>query len=274
MGSIVSRFALTTWVAIIVATWATVLLPLRTGQLVLLGVWAVYVPIFCFGLGMMRLNFFCRAVCRGNSGRKSVALTFDDGPDPRSTPELLEFLKREQIPATFLLVGRDVAAHPEVAARIAAEGHLIGNHSYTHPWYISAMGGRRLGEELNRAQEVIEKAAGIRPAYFRPPSGMTGPHFAKALKRAGLTLLGWDVRSLDTVASADGAVARIVRGARDGSIILLHDGGAETAKLLEIVSAAVKQLRARGFTFERVDRLISEDEGLAGEARPGISSVL
>jgi peptidoglycan-N-acetylglucosamine deacetylase len=190
-----------------------------------------------------------------------VALTFDDGPDPNATPELLELLKREGISATFFCIGKNVEANPDIAKRIAGEGHLLANHSYTHPWYISMLMGRALRREMERTQEAIERAARVRPKYFRPPSGTTGPNFPGALKRVGLTLVGWDVRSLDTVATPKKAVERIVRLAGDGSIILLHDGGAEPGRVVEIVSAAVKELRSRGFGFERVDRLIEETEG-------------
>jgi peptidoglycan/xylan/chitin deacetylase (PgdA/CDA1 family) len=187
-----------------------------------------------------------------------VALTFDDGPDPRATPELLELLKREQIPAAFFCIGENVAAHPEIAARIAADGHLLANHSFTHPWYISLLKRAELKGQMDRTQSAIETAAGSRPKYFRPPSGMTGPNFAKALRETGLTLVGWDVRSLDTITTAKKSVARILRQAADGSIIVMHDGGATPARLVEIVSSAVKELRSRGYGFERMDRLIEE----------------
>ena len=187
-----------------------------------------------------------------------VALTFDDGPDPKATPELLELLKREGIPATFFCVGENVVAHPEIARRIAAEGHLLANHSYTHPWYVSVLGRTALRREMERTQEAIEAAAGVRPRYFRPPSGTTGPNFSRALKKAGLTLVGWDVRSLDTVTTPKKSVERILRLAGDGSIILLHDGGASAERIVEIVREAVRELRLRGFGFERLDRMIGE----------------
>jgi len=254
----VNRFAVTTCVAIGVGTVAAIELPVSTiywsGSIF----WGSYLTIFVCGLCLIRMNFFCEAVCRGKPGRMKVALTFDDGPDPAATPEVLELLKREGIAATFFCVGKNVAAHPDIVKRIVDEGHLLGNHSYTHPWYISLMGGRGLREEMEKTQGAIEAAAGVRPRYFRPPSGMTGPNFPKALKATGLTLAGWDVRSLDTVWSEEKAVARILRLAGDGSIILLHDGGTSPDRIVEIVSAAVKELRARGFGFERMDRLIEE----------------
>jgi peptidoglycan/xylan/chitin deacetylase (PgdA/CDA1 family) len=187
-----------------------------------------------------------------------VALTFDDGPDPKATPELLDLLKREGIQATFFCIGKNVEANPDIAKRIAGEGHLLANHSYTHPWYISMLMGPSLRREMERTQEAIKTAAGVTPKYFRPPSGTTGPNFPGALKRVGLTLVGWDVRSLDTVATPEKAVERIVRLAGDGSIILLHDGRTTPARIVEIVEAAVRELKLRGFGFERLDRLIEE----------------
>ncbi|MGD0767627.1 MAG: polysaccharide deacetylase family protein [Tepidisphaeraceae bacterium] len=251
-----SRFGVTTWAAIGVATVATLALPDPTRTWAVIGVWLVYLPIFTCGLWFIGMNFFCRAECRGQPGKMKVALTFDDGPDPASTPELLELLKRERIFATFFCIGRNVAAHPELAARIVAEGHLLGNHSYRHPWFISALFGRWLSGELERGQRAIEEAAGVKARYFRPPSGMTGPHFPGALRRAGLTLVGWDVRSFDKLGSARWVIERVVRKTRDGSIILLHDGGVPVQRVLEIVNVAVRELRLRGFEFERVDRML------------------
>jgi peptidoglycan/xylan/chitin deacetylase (PgdA/CDA1 family) len=222
--------------------------------------WGSYLAVFVCGLCLIRMNFFCRAVCRGKPGRMKVALTFDDGPDPKATPELLELLKREGISATFFCVGENVVAHPEIAKRIAAEGHLLANHSYTHPWYVSVLGRAALRKEMERTQEAIEAAAGVRPKYFRPPSGMTGPNFPGALKSMGMTLVGWDVRSLDTVGSPKSAVERIVRLAGDGSIILLHDGGVLPGRIVEIVREAIGELKLRGFGFERLDRMIGEEE--------------
>src|SRR5579872_1722915 len=137
------------------------------------------------------MNFFCRAICRGALGRMKVALTFDDGPDAAATPEVLDLLKREGISAAFFCVGKNVAVHPEIVRRIADEGHLLGNHSYTHPWYISLLRAQGLRKEIERTQAAIEAAAGEKPRYFRPPSGMTGPNFPRALKATGLTLVGW-----------------------------------------------------------------------------------
>jgi peptidoglycan/xylan/chitin deacetylase (PgdA/CDA1 family) len=252
-----TRFAATTILAIFIASAACILLPSHERDLTVLAVWMVYLPIFVCGIVFIRMNFFCRAVCRGPAGKMQVALTFDDGPDPDATPALLELLHREKIAATFFCIGKNVAAHPELAARIAGEGHLLANHSYRHPWFISFLLPPWLGKELGRAQRAIQEATGQTPTFFRPPNGHTGPHFGGVLKRTGLTMIGWDVRSLDTVLSASKATQRILSKTRDGSIILLHDGGVQRQKLLEIVETTIKQLRAKGFSFERLDKMLS-----------------
>jgi peptidoglycan-N-acetylglucosamine deacetylase len=252
----VSRFALTTLIWIGIGTVFAIVFPLRTiywsGSIF----WGSYLAIFVCGLFLIRFNFFCPAVCRAAPGRMKVALTFDDGPDPEATPRLLDLLRQEGISAAFFCIGKKVAAHPELAARIALEGHLLGNHSYTHPWYVSLLGSAGLGKELGQTQEAIQKAAGVMPKYFRPPSGMTGPNFGRALKRAGLTMVGWNVRSFDTVAKPKTVVARVVRLAGDGSIVLMHDGKTSGDRVVEVVSATVRELKSRGFGFERLDRLI------------------
>jgi peptidoglycan/xylan/chitin deacetylase (PgdA/CDA1 family) len=258
-----SRFGVTTWAAIGIATVSALVLPDPKRTLAALAVWLVYLPIVICGMWLIGMNFFCRAQCRGHSGNMKVALTFDDGPDPASTPQLLDLLAREGIPATFFCIGRNVAAHPQLAARIVSEGHLLGNHSYRHPWFFSALFGRWLRRELDRAQRAIEEAAGVRPRFFRPPNGMTSPHLPGALRRAGLSLVGWDVRSFDTIASSPWAIRRVVRKTRDGSIILLHDGGVQVQQLLEIVSTSAAELRSRGFQFERMDRILEQPQPAA-----------
>ena len=269
-----TRFGVLTWIAVVAASAVTVALPFPWSVWAMFAVWSLYLPICAAGIGLIGLNFYCRAVSRGRPGRMKVALTFDDGPDPLATPKVLDLLKEEKIDAAFFCVGKNVDAHPELAARIADEGHLLGNHTYRHPWFVCMLWARALIRELERAQAAIEKAAGIRPRYFRPPNGMTSYHFPAALKAVGLTLVGWDVRSLDTAVSAERAVARINRLTRDGSIILLHDGGMEAGKIVEILRAVIRDMRSKGFEFERLDRLIeSPAENIARSKADSLSTV-
>jgi len=252
-----SRFAVTTLLTLVVAGAAAILLS-GAGRILTLAAIAVgYLILFTIGVFSIRAQFFTGAVCRGKSGEMRVALTFDDGPDPNATVAILELLSREKISAAFFCIGKNVDARPELTARIAAEGHLLGNHTFRHAWWTNFLGRRGLVDEMVRTQEAIVKAAGVTPMYMRPPMGLTNPHYGGVLRESGLALVGWDVRSLDTVLSTEAVIRRILRRMRDGSIILLHDGGASPERIVEIVGAVIGELRARGFGFERLDRLIT-----------------
>jgi peptidoglycan/xylan/chitin deacetylase (PgdA/CDA1 family) len=184
-----------------------------------------------------------------------VALTFDDGPDPATTPLLLDYLRDQKIRATFFCIGKRVDCHPTIAKRIVDEGHVIANHTYNHRWSTPLMWGASLAREIGETQDAIRRATGVEPEYMRPPMGMTNPHFAGVLRRAGLEMIGWDVRSLDTRKPVDEVIERVLKQAGDGSFILLHDGAVPAEGLMRIVRETVNGLRAKGFEFERVDRM-------------------
>jgi peptidoglycan/xylan/chitin deacetylase (PgdA/CDA1 family) len=254
-----SKFSLAT-IGLVTATplvgaWASG--PLRWWLLGGLG--ALYLALVGLGVAFIKLNFFTRAICRGHQGFKSVALTFDDGPDPENTPQLLEVLDRCEVKAAFFCIGEKVKQYQETIRHLNAKGHLVGNHTYRHAWRTNFFWGRRLKREIQETQEVIKEVLGTAPLYFRSPMGLTNPHLSGALKGAGLTLIGWDVRGLDYKArSPEPVIQRILRKTRDGSIIVLHDGGAQPAIITAIVSRIIPELRDRGFVFQRLDDLIAD----------------
>jgi peptidoglycan-N-acetylglucosamine deacetylase len=221
------------------------------------GFWVVYLTAIGCGVWFIRLGMFCPVTCRGRVGDNRVALTFDDGPDPVATPLLLDYLRDQNIRATFFCIGKNVDAHPQIAKRIVDEGHVIGNHTYNHHWWTSLMWGGELSEEMGKTQEAIRRATGVIPVYMRPPMGMTNPHFHRVLHRLGLKMIGWDVRSLDTRKPVAEVIKRVIRQAKAGSIVLLHDGSVPAKGLMEIVRGVVAGLRGKGMEFETVDRMIS-----------------
>lgn len=253
-----SRFTRTTLLAIGAVAVAHAMLDGDPRTWVIVCIVAAYAVVFGCGVACIRMQFFCRAVCRADTGAMRVALTFDDGPDPDVTPALLDLLAREKIPAAFFCIGKNVAAHPQLAKRIAAEGHLLGNHTYRHAWWTNMLSSKGLTRELLQTQRAIQEAAGVTPGFMRPPVGLTNPHYTRALRNTNLTMVGWDVRSFDSVRDKRNVVNRIIRQAHDGSIIVLHDGGASAQQLLEIVSEVIRELRARGLGFERLDRMIGQ----------------
>jgi len=218
---------------------------------------AVYALVVALGVTFPQLQFFGAILCRVRTGRKAVALTFDDGPDPVVTPVLLDLLKRRGVRATFFCTGQRVEEHPDVARRIVAEGHLMANHSFAHSHRTNLFMTRRLREDLARAQEVIARVAGERPKLFRPPVGLTNPRVFRVAAELGLTVVGWTVRGLDTRRGAPAKVAeRIVRRLRPGAIIMLHDGGVTDGVVVPVMELLLAELDRQGYRAERLDELM------------------
>ena len=216
-----------------------------------------YIVIFVLGISILKLNFFVKATCRGEPKARCVALTFDDGPDPATTPMLLKVLKRHEIKAAFFPIGTKVEAHPEIIKQIDQEGHILGNHTFRHVWWTNFMVGGLLGRDIRRAQGTIEKAIGKIPAYFRPPMGLTNPHFKKALRKLGLSVVGWDVRPYDTRLSSDKVTNRVLKKIRNGSIILLHDSGKVSTDFVAHVDELAARIKELRYTFSGLEELIN-----------------
>jgi peptidoglycan/xylan/chitin deacetylase (PgdA/CDA1 family) len=214
-----------------------------------------YLIIFILGVSVLKLNFFVKAFCRGDSTAKRVALTFDDGPDPAATPNLLEVLRRHKIKAAFFPIGTKARDYPEMIKQIDQEGHILGNHSFRHAWWTNFLISGPLDREIRTAQEVIDAAIGKIPAYFRPPMGLTNPHLRGRLKKHGLSVLGWDVRPFDTTASLEKVIKRVLKKIRNGSIIALHDTGRVPADLARLADELVTKIQERKYTFSGLEEL-------------------
>jgi peptidoglycan/xylan/chitin deacetylase (PgdA/CDA1 family) len=214
----------------------------------------------CVGLGVSfpQWQLFGKSLCRVQTERKLVALTFDDGPDPESTPALLDLLARRNIRATFFCVGERVVSQPELARRIVAGGHAIENHSHRHQFWTNLLAEEKLEADLAQAQEAIRRVSGRTPAWFRPPMGLTNPRVFRVARKLGLGIVGYTARGLDR--RADGPeqiVARLQRGLRPGAILLLHDGGVPAARLTATVTALMDMLQTEGYHCVRLDELVT-----------------
>ena len=219
-----------------VATATGILAPDPLRWWLLGGLAGTYLALVGLGVTFSRWEFFGPAICRGRPGGMSVSLTFDDGPDPASTPRLLEVLEQHQVKAAFFLIGRHAERHRELVQAIAAKGHLVGNHTYRHAWWTNFLWGDRLDREIQRAQQVFKDILGTAPRFFRSPMGLTNPHLFGALKRIGLRLRGvgssWSGPAVWCIGTC---YSPLSNRCRDGSIILLHDGGANPQVLVDIV---------------------------------------
>lgn len=223
-----------------------------------LAVVAALIGVVALGVAIPQLRFFGPFVCRGDAtSERTVALTFDDGPDPESTPALLDLLREARVHAAFFCVGERVAAHPELTARIAREGHLVENHSYHHSHLTNFFGVARLRAELERTQAIIARTTGRAPTYFRPPMGLSNPRVFRAARAVGIQVVGWTARGFDTRAVPPSRIVkRIVRGVGPGGVILLHDGNIAAGRLVSTVEQLLVELRARGYRVARLDRVL------------------
>lgn len=209
------------------------------------------------GVAFPQLSFFGPFICRGNHSRREVALTFDDGPDARSTPALLELLRNEKVPATFFCIGKRVGPERDLTARINREGHLLGNHTYHHSNLTNCFGPRRLREEMQLTQAAVAAATGVAPDYFRPPMGLSNPFTFFVAKKLGLKVLGWTIRSLDTrITDSERIVQRVTARLQPGAIILLHDGNIPADRLVLTVKLLLAKLREQNYTVVRLDKLM------------------
>jgi peptidoglycan-N-acetylglucosamine deacetylase len=157
--------------------------------------------------------------------RRSVALTFDDGPEPGVTPAVLDLLDRAGARATFFLIGERATREPGLVRAIADRGHAVGNHTWSHSKAFALQGPRRIAAELDRTQEVLETLTGKRPVLFRPPAGIRSVFLEPLLARRGLHLVSWTRRGFDAFArDPDVVYHRLSRALSPGDILLLHDG--------------------------------------------------
>lgn len=204
-------------------------------------------------------SVFGRSFWRGPRDRAAIALTFDDGPS-ESAPALLDILARHRVPATFFACGANVDRLPAVAAEIAAAGHEIGNHSYSHPLFCFRSPGF-IRDEILRAQDAIGRRTGAAPRWFRAPFGVRWFGLGGAQDAAGVAGVMWTVIGYDWNRTADAIVERVAKRASNGAIICLHDGRELRAKpdigaTVEAVRRLVPLLLDRGYAFETVSRLL------------------
>ena len=204
-------------------------------------------------------SVFGRSLWRGPRHRRALALTFDDGP-AESTPDILEILSAHQVPATFFQCGANVDRLPHIAREVAARGHEIGNHSYSHP-YLFLRSPHTIELELRRTQETIESHTGFRPAWFRAPYGARWFGLGTAQRKLQLTGVMWSAIGYDWSRRADEVVERLAASASNGAILCLHDGRELRRKpdvraTVEAVRRLVPLLLDRGYKFETVGRLL------------------
>jgi peptidoglycan/xylan/chitin deacetylase (PgdA/CDA1 family) len=198
-----------------------------------------------------------RCLSFGDRHRPEVALTFDDGPHPPYTGQILDTLERYGIPATFFCIGLNAGGRTEEVARIREQRHGLGNHTWSHP-FLPELSRAQLSEQIARTAETIAEASGgPAPALFRPPYGSRTPQIARWLAEMVSTIVLWDVEPVDWAMPGAEVIARIVlERTRPGSIILLHDGGGDRSQTVASLPAIIDGLLVSGYRFVLVEDLV------------------
>ena len=197
---------------------------------------------------------FGPALSRLPGSARVASITFDDGPNPLATPRILDVLKREDVRATFFVLGRHADRWPDLVKRVADEGHQIGNHGWHHrklhrrtPGYVR--------DDLTKGTESIERACGVHPKVFRAPHGFSSPWVTPIARSLGQRTIGWSLGVWDSARpGVDEIVTRTLDGMRPGSILLLHDGDGydpdgDRQQTAEALPRIIGGLRTRGFSF-------------------------
>lgn len=227
--------------------------------------------LFLAGLGIALFCIFFdeavlvrkKSIFSVSRSEKVVALTFDDGPSPLWTPQILDELKKANIKATFFMVGEHIAKYPEIARRVAQDGHEIGNHTYDHHVLLYYKPGE-LEKEIKDTELIIRKVTGQATRYFRPPKAWLTAREKKKIEDLGYKVILWSLNSKDWVTFDDKYIVKyIVRNIRPGNIILFHDSGGvfsteggDRRETVKTIPQLADKLRQMGYTFVTISQLL------------------
>ncbi len=188
---------------------------------------------------------------------KIIALTFDDGPHPVYTPQILDILEQYQVPATFFMIGNRMEEYPEIVKEVSARGHLVANHTHTHPQNLRAESLENIREEIYQCQQSIERLANQDTYLFRPPRGILNPKIIKMLHKEGYTVVLWSISADHHDAPTPELMAdRVIKHAHPGEIVLIHDGRTDLRwKDVEATRLIIKNLSKQGYRFVTLEEL-------------------
>jgi peptidoglycan/xylan/chitin deacetylase (PgdA/CDA1 family) len=198
-----------------------------------------------------------RTFVRGNPRTRQLALTFDDGPSAGYTPALLELLDRYQVKATFFMIGNHVRRLPQIAEQVARAGHIVGNHTLTHPNLIFRSPAQ-VRAELAGCSRVLSEVVGSHSSLFRPPFGGRRPDVLRWASDAGLQTVMWSITAYDWNPKSAGQIEeRIMRQVGGGEVILMHDGGhnhpdADRSPTVGAVGRVIRRCRDEGYSFATI----------------------
>jgi chitin deacetylase len=193
---------------------------------------------------------------------KPIALTFDDGPWPTTTSQILAVLKQNKVKATFFVIGKNIEVYPQLLKQVVAEGHAIGNHSWSHDYgyYNEAAAAH----ELDDTAKLVYKITGVKTSLFRPPAGILNNGLAAYAAMKKYAVVMWSVDSKDwhyRGNTSQPLVESVLKDAKPGGIVLMHDGGGDRSTTVQALPQIITQLKKRGYTLVTVPDLLEMGNG-------------
>ena len=215
----------------------------------------VYLNILFYGCYYVGSNFFIKIICSTKTDKKVIALSFDDGPDGANTPRILSLLKQNGVSAAFFCIGNKIADNAALLKQIDKEGHVIGNHTFTHHLWFDMFSKKEMATDMMMMDEAVADVIGKTPKLFRPPYGVTNPNLKNAIIAGNYTPVGWSVRSLDTVAKdPQKLLKKVVAKIKPGAVFLFHDTSNTT---LTMLPEFIKHVKSSGYEIIRLDKMLN-----------------
>ena len=247
MVNIVSLLLLAIFAALAVCKYS--IYWMAGGALVIL----IHQALYIHGMFSHKSDYFFKLI-RGREyfqGGPGVLFRFDDGPDPVYTPRILEILKKESLTALFAVTGENAEKYPELLRQIHLENHIIGNHTYSHPYHFLLLSHKRISEEIRRTNEIIQNITGQKPEFFCPPIGQKNAVIGRVIREFDLQPIMWNIHTSDTWYGTDRIVKKIENKFHSPAIILFHDGVLPWSRhhrenTVEALQATIHFLKQRG----------------------------
>jgi len=214
-----------------------------------------YSSILFYGSYYIGSSFYLKIICFAKTTKKEIAISFDDGPAKEYTPDILTILKQYNVETAFFCIGKNITGNEEILREIISAGHIIGNHSYSHHPLFDLFSSKKMLADIRMTDAAVEKVTGLVPRLFRPPYGVTNPNLCKAIIKGNYIPIGWNVRSMDTVAKdRQKLLNRVTQLVRPGAIVLFHD----TCKITkDILPDFIKQVKNDGYEIVRLDKMLN-----------------
>ena len=224
---------------------------------ILIGLLIAYSLILFYGSYYIGSGFFFKVICSGNTTGKKMAISFDDGPVSEQTIAILDTLQQYNVKAAFFCIGNRIKGNEAILKTIHQQGHLIGNHSYSHGHLFDFLSAKKMLDDLRQMDHSVQDVLSVTPRFFRPPYGVTTPGMKYAVEKGNYITVGWNIRSFDTVITDEEKLFTKVAGAiKPGAILLFHDSGKAT---LAVLPRIIEHARSLGYEFVRLDKLINKE---------------